>query len=287
MQFSFSRFSYLCKLQFAANRKLYMLGIAAIAGMMLCYMFYTAFTSDSGMDVDKQADFLVIALLLASSFFGSLIFKQYGDKSKRIQSILLPVSNTERMGVAVLFSCILFPLVFALLHYSCMLLVNTAESQMLGISNSIYLPHGYEGRNTLILFSFVQPLVLLGAIWFRRFTFVKTVVMVCLFGILISFTNDVFNNTILKGAEAKAAAYSANRNKIVYPEGYIHFEMVNSAPYQSLRFNAKNDQGHFISNETYWVALPDNQALPFMALLGIIPLFFFYLTTVKLREQQL
>jgi len=287
MQFSFSRFSYLCKLQFAANRKLYLLGIAAIAGMMLCYMFYATFTFDNGLDVHAQLDFASIALLLSSAFFGSLIFKQYGDKSKRIQSILLPVSNTERMAVAVLYTFILYPLVFALLYFGSLLLVHTVDVQLLGKRNIIYLPDGYEGRMTLMLFCFVQSLALLGAIWFRRFTFVKTVVMVCLAGILISLTNDIINSIVLKDAEARAATYSASQRKVVYPPDFLHFEMVNSAPYQNLKFYGRNPDGYIISNEEYWVVLPESQMLLFMVLLAFVPLFFFYLTAVKLREQQL
>lgn len=287
MQFSFSRFSYLCRLQFAANRKLYLLGIAAIAGMMLCYMFYAAFTFDNGLDVNAQLDFGAVALILSSAFFGSLIFKQYGDKSKRIQSILLPVSNTERMAVAVLFTFILYPLVFGVLYFSCLGIVHIVDVRIIGNSNIIYLPSGYEGQTTFMLFFFVQSLALLGAIWFRRFTFVKTVVMVCLAGILISFINDMINDVVLKGAEERAAAYSASQKKIVYPPDYIHFEIMNSAPYQSLRLDGKSKEGYFISNESYWVSLPDHQMLLFMILLAFIPLFFFYLTAVKLREQQL
>lgn len=286
MQFSFVRFSYLFKLQLAANRKLYLLGIAAITGMMLCYMFLAVFTFENGFKFETQIDFISIALILSGSFFTSLIFKQYGDKNKRIQSILLPVSNTERLGVAVLFTFFLFPLVFILLYFICLSIANAVDVHVLGNMNDMYMLDGIEGGYMFMIFFLVQSVSLLGAIWFRRFTFVKTAVLACVAIIFFSSANELVNKMILDKPEERAAAYYALTNKDPrFPS--VHFELVGSPPFQSLRFYGKTNYGYYVDRTSYWVSLPVNQTIGFTIFLGLIPFFFFYVVSVKLREQQL
>ena len=284
MQFSFARFSYLCKLQFAVNRKLYLLGIAAMAGIMLCFMFLSVFNSKNGFQYEAQIDFVTVALILAGTFFTSLIFKQYGNKDERIQSILLPVSNTERLGVAILFSFFIFPLVFLSAYFICMAIANGVDVYVLGNTNEIYLLGGIEGQYLFITFILVQSLALVGAIWFRRLTFVKAIVLVCLTAIFIAGINEVINQIVVKDASAKVAGYNATRNKLPFP---MRYEVTSSSPYRSMRFNGKNEYGTYIEGGSYWLSLPDKQMLFFLIFLGLVPLFFFYVTLVKLREQQL
>lgn len=267
MQFSFARFSHLLKLQIAVNRKLYLVGMLAIAGLILLYMFFVVFTLDSGLTFGLQIDFLVVALLLASSFFGSTIFKQYGAKDKRVQAILLPVSNRERLAVAILFIFLLFPIAFFLIYFLCVLLANAVDVHVVGNINKVAIIGGYERKYLFMLFFFIQSIVLLGAIWFRRQTFVKTLVMVVVLTFAIYVTNSIINNAVL---DVKDTSH----------------RLINSSPFQSLRFHGVNQYGHN-TNVYYWISLPDSQMIPFMVLLSFIPLFFFYVTALKLREQQL
>lgn len=284
MQFSFARFSYLFKLQFAVNRKLYLLGLAAMGGIMLCFMFVNVFTSKVGFQYQTQIDFVSTALILAGTFFTSLIFKQYGDKDKRIQSILLPVSNIERLAVAVLFTFFLFPLVFLVVYFICMAIANGIDVHVLDNMNEVYMLGGVEGQYLFMMFFLVQSLALLGAIGFRRLTFVKVIVLVCLSAIFIASANEVINQIVVKDASAKVAGYNATRNKLPFP---VQYEIVGSSPYRSMSFFAKNEYGTYVEGSSYWLSLPDQQMTFFLIFLGLVPLFFFYVTLAKLREQQL
>lgn len=285
MQFSLNRFLYLFKLQMAENRKPYLLGIAAIAGLLFCYMLFAVFTFDEGLSFSAQIDFLVVAIVLTGGFFGSLIFKQYADKDKRIQAILLPVSNIEKMAIAILFTFLLYPLVFVLIYIICVVPANALDVHVMGRSNDIYHMDGYEGKIGGMVFFFSQSLVLLGAISFRKFSFVKTVVMVCIVFIAISVVNDMINKAVLSDATTTIAKYDS-RNKLT-PDLIDHYRMTNAAPFQSLRFFGVNEYSYQIEGTELWVGLPLSQMIPFMLLLSLIPLFFFYVTGVKLREQQL
>ncbi|WP_343304059.1 hypothetical protein AAHN97_21040 [Chitinophaga niabensis] len=284
MQFSFARFSYLFKLQFAVNRKLYLLGLSAMGGIMLCFMFVSVFTSKVGFQYQSQIDFVTAALILAGTFFTSLIFKQYGDKDKRIQSILLPVSNTERLAVAVLFTFFLFPLAFLAVYFICMAIANGIDVHVLGNTNEVYMLDGIEGQYLFLTFFLVQSLALLGAIWFRQLAFVKVIVLVCLSAIFFASANEVINQIVVKDASAKVAGYNAARNKLPFP---LQYEIVSSSPYRSMRFSGKNEFGTYLEGGSYWLSLPDQQMLFFLIFLALVPLFFFYVTLVKLREQQL
>lgn len=285
MQFSFSRFWYLFKLQIAVNRKLYLLGMAAIAGIMLCYMFYSVYANREGLDFQTQMDGVTVGMLLIGAFFGSLIFNQYSDKDKRIQYMLLPVSHAERLAVAIVFTFILFPLAFILLYFICVLLANTVDVQT-GKMNGIYMLDGIEGWYLFVAYCFYQSMVLLGAIWFRKFTFVKTVVMASIVTLCILFGNDMITKTLMPYTEKEGIAPEARLKNMAASGDDRVYWLGHAAPFRNMHLMRYSLKPGY-ENEGYRVSVPANQQIPFMCMLGLVPLFFFYITGVKLREQQL
>lgn len=280
MQFSFSRFMYSFKLQLAVNRKLYLLGMVAIVGLMLCFMLFCVYATSNGLDFTSQNNGVSVGMLFCSAVFGSMIFKQYSDKNRRTQSILLPVSTAERLAVAVLFTFFLFPLVFILLYFICVIPVNALDVSR-GNMNEIFMLDGAEGWFLFLGFLYVQSLVLMCAISFRRYTFVKTIVAVCLITLCIVFVNDKIGGTRPEYIHISPAGEHTEPKR---------FKITNAAPFRSMRLmtvrERKNENEEGII-EYYWVSLPDNQRRPFMLLLGLVPFLTFYITGLKLREQQL
>src|SRR5690349_4633113 len=138
MNFSFHRFILLLKMQLAVNRRLYLLGILAIAGLLLVYMFFRAANGDFGFEFDAQEENYELTLVFLSVVFGTMIFRNLGSKNRRVQTLMMPVSALERMSVASLMVLVVFPLVYTLIYFSCNALVNLVDARLLRHPNELY-----------------------------------------------------------------------------------------------------------------------------------------------------
>src|SRR5688500_4196557 len=127
MKFSFHRFILLLKLQFAVNRRFYLLGIAAIAGLLLVYMIFRAANGELGFEFEAQEETYGLSIIGLSFVFGTLVFRQLGSKAGRIHALMLPVSALERLCVAFLMVFIIFPIVYSIIFFVCLVPVNQVD----------------------------------------------------------------------------------------------------------------------------------------------------------------
>lgn len=282
MQFSFKRFSYLFKLQLATNKKRYLLGIAALAGVLLVFML-SMIMDDDGMTFNNQQAIYVTGTLLSSAIFGTAVFGQYTRKSSRIQAIMLPASGLERLMVAIVQVLVLFPLVFTGVFMVCAKLMNYIDIYWLGHLNAIFLLNDGLVWGYLFFYFQLQALLLLGAIWFRKYAFVKTAVLVCLVAIGVVLANGYLGQKILKNIPA------ATRTEVMkkLPPGArnLRYDMVN--PFGDLWLKAtvvQDGRGEF---EYYKVEPPPAGRWAVSTLLLLLPFVIWYITLLKLREQQL
>ena len=273
MHFSFPRFLLLLKMQFAVNRRLYLLGSAAIAGLLLVYMIFRAANADFGFEYFMQAENYALSLCLMSVVFGTMIFRQYDGKPGRTQALMLPASALEKLAVALLMVFAVFPAAYSLIYFLCNLLTNQLDVHMFGHPNELYLLNGGEEIMGVFLLAMTLPIVIFCAIWFRRLTFVKTIVMLCLPVLVFSFFNELLGKMAVRGVHP------------AHPEGgnLIYWA---SRPFKNLLVTV-NRPTERIGQLVYDVSLPSAQQWVFTLFAFSIPLLFLYLAYLKLREQEL
>lgn len=280
MQFSFKRFCYLFKLQLAVNRKLYLLGIAALAGVLLVFMLLMMFL-DKGLPYDTQMVVFLIGLLLSSGIFGAAVFKQFAEKEQRVQAIMLPASALECLLVAILFTLVIFPAVYMTVCLTCLWVINYIDVYWMGRVNAMYRMDDGHNDVLFILYFYLQAIVLVGAIWFRQYTFVKTAVMVCLMAIGLQAFNDYLGRAII-GVSQPASISEVNENLGINTR---HFQYLGTTPYTSMRFSAFMEDAE--KPEYLHVELPPVQRAVSWGLLLLVPFFLWFIAFLKLREQQL
>lgn len=277
MKFSFRRFIYLLRLQLAVNRKLYLLGIASIAGILLAFMLFLSYME--GLNYNSQTFMFIIGLILSSAVFGSTIFKQFSKKEDRTMALMLPASAGERIAVALLLVIVIYPLVYMIISVPCLMIAGYLDFHWNNHVNPVFLPGNIETLYAFIANTLVQSFVLLGAIWFRKQAFVKTVVL--LFVTIFMF--------ILLSNYSGEAAIQRHRTADAFARDTLYsYSATNPYYYIRLGKAVKVGESQFEHVGTdYLVALPSSVQIPFLLGLGLVPLFLWGITWMKIREQQL
>ncbi|MGN7720290.1 hypothetical protein [Chitinophaga sp. 22620] len=273
MKFSFHRFILLLKLQLEVNRRFYLLGAAAVAGLLLVYMIFRAANGDLGFEFDAQEESYDFTLLFSCVTFGTLAFRQFSGRSRRIQALMMPVSALERLAVAFLLVFILFPAGFTLLYLLCNALANQVDIQVFGHPNELYLLNGETGINALTILFLLLPVTLLCAVWFRKLTFVKTLVMLCVPVLVFSFFNSMLGKMVISSVQP--APYEGTRFAYWAATPFMYLSVAGDMPGGQSGFRVYN------------LALPPGQQWIFTLFLCLIPVVFVYLAYLKLREQEL
>lgn len=277
MKFSFRRFGQLFKLQLAVNRNLYLLGIASITGILLGFMLFLLYQGE--YNYSGQEFTFVAGLLLSSTVFSSIIFKQFAQTDDRTMAMMLPASAGERLAVALVLCLLIFPLIYTLIWLPCNVAVNYFDLRWGGAADGLYLPGGRETLVSIMVNVLLQSFILLGAIWFRKHIFVKSVICVCV--IMFAFT-------LLTNKSGEAMINSARTVESFERDIWYSFD--NVTPYNSinLRAHKKVAEGTYSNIGPYYhVKLPASAQLVFLLVLCLAPVTLWVITWMKIREQQL
>lgn len=277
MNFSFRRFCHLLKLQLVVNRKLYTLGVLAIAGILLAFLLFLSYME--GLNYNSQEFAFVMGLILGSTVFTSTIFKQFARKESRTAAVMMPVSVLERLAVAVVLTIIVFPLLYTLISLPCFRIANWVDAEWNGHVNPLFTPGHFSDIVGFIVNFFVQSCMLVGAIWFRKHAFVKTVALLA----ALVFGFMVLSNGMTKMAFKNVAAEE-------WAQRGMGFNYHSSAPYYKVNLTAYHkmqDGGIYIDGSpNFQVVAPSAVQQSVWILLVLTPFFLWLVTGLKIREQQ-
>jgi hypothetical protein len=231
----------------------------------------------------NQQGVYAVGFFLSAGVFGSTFFKQLTAKSQRIQALMLPVSAPERLAVAVLFVLIIFPMVYTSVCLGCLWIMNYIDVHWFGRLNALYYMNDDLTSGYLIIYFYLQALLLLGAVWFRKYTFVKTAVMVCVVAIALTVFNEFLGKSVVNTVpETTKNEVMAKLSPAVQELNYN-----GSMPYLNMTFTARTLDGGKLKDEYYRVALPPAVKVTVATILILAPFFLWFTTLIKLREQQL
>lgn len=132
------------------------------------------------------------ALFFVGFLVTSLSFIEYADERSRRFFIALPASQLEKWLAKVIWTAVLFPLVFFLLYHLFALIIY----EWGGYSNREYVRISFFDPfiwRQIFLYSAMQCLVFLGAVFFHRYAFVK----ILLIGLGVYFFSVIFLNLVV------------------------------------------------------------------------------------------
>jgi hypothetical protein len=190
--FNFNRFSLLVAKHWADNKKRYLLSVLAFIGLLIGWFIFTILVdSRYPMGQGLQLVTYFFSLFTVGSFYASQYFRDLGSRSKGINFLLVPASSFEKVLCGLLYTVLLFFVVFTLAFYLVDVLMITITKNF--ITPDIEYPAGQKGLlnvfeaakihasptttfNVLWIYFSIQSVFLLGSVYFQKYSFIKTII---------------------------------------------------------------------------------------------------------------
>ncbi len=188
--FDFNRFSLLVKRQWIENKKLFLMAIFGIVGILII-INSLIMRWESGITYETaRFSIFNLSLFLSGSIFANYVFKDISDKNSSTSFLLIPASHFEKFLTGVFYVFIIFPIVFLTLFY-------VVDYGFVNIGNNIKDGLKVPGIKNIQLHTFminsknirkmlgeiigfwliIQAFVLMGAAQFEGRSYIKTAFM--------------------------------------------------------------------------------------------------------------
>ena len=199
--FSFSRIWLLIKKQWFDNAKLYLLSASALVGLLtIIFTIWWLANKDSyRFNEDGTYAIFLIMLFVSGLIFSSTIFSILGDKAKGIYWLSIPATPGEKLATGFFYSFIVFPVIYLVSfwlvkHLTFFLISLDSRNEIIKTdASNIFVK--VVLMNFFIAFFALQALFMLGSVYFERFAFIKTILVIFFIGFLfVMFTQFISNN---------------------------------------------------------------------------------------------
>ncbi len=178
--FSIARFNHLCKRTFVLNQHQWIIGLLASIGIILVIWMVPALYILNESGVSRFESLLPTALIIFTLWgllLTSDIFQDLNTPSTAFQSLTLPATSTEKFISA----WFLTMPIFLLVTIASIFLISLLSSLILLIFEgsfsgfNLYNPFDATTWEFALNYLFLNSLFLLGAIYFRKNNFLKTI----------------------------------------------------------------------------------------------------------------
>jgi hypothetical protein len=202
------RFGAYFKKHIVDNYRLYLMSLIVLCGLILTVMLFAVFTSGERPYTDGNPFYLVL-LFIAGLIFTGFSFNQFSDKPKGVDYLLLPASHFEKFLTTWLITTVGFILVYNLAFYVSVLIASGLFSLREGKVDSYDWLHPFK-KEFIVAFEawfLAQAVIMLGSIYFTKFSLIKTLFFLILFVVLMglvnmTMTNILFGNRLAHWASA-------------------------------------------------------------------------------------
>lgn len=223
--FSFNRWLLLVNKHWSENRKKYLLSLGGIAALLMVWFgFIIIMDNYRPMHENLQIITFFFGLVLTGCFFASMMFSDLASKPKGMEFLILPASQLEKLACMVFYSVFVFFISYTLIFYGVDVIMvklsnslarsawekghlatYTRDFYMEKVANVFVLdPANTNDVNVnyyiVLAFLVVQSLFLLGSVYFPRYSFLKTIIVLLLIIVLVMvFTVKVLSKIIPQG----------------------------------------------------------------------------------------
>lgn len=198
--FSFKRFSLLVSKHWADNKKRYTLSVLAFIGLLITWFVLTILTGFEIVPMGREVQTITFFFLLfaVGSFYASQYFNELGSRPKAMNFLLVPASAFEKLLCSLLYTALLFLVVFITSFYIVdLLMVNIAnalpvnaqsneKAAVVNVFDMLLIPFNKDTTfNFLFFFLSIQSAFLLGSVYFEKYSFIKTIISGFAIGFII------------------------------------------------------------------------------------------------------
>lgn len=195
--FSAGRFGLYMRKHLMDNYRVYGMSVIVLTVLLLVLLIFIVL-NDGGRMSGKQTlvPLYFIGMFFSGLIFTSLSFNELGTKQQGIDYLLFPASQLEKYLSTLLVTTVGFLLVYHVAFYLAYVLMDSMVLWRTGIHMTSDMTDFLNDKNmyyAYIGWFIVQAFMLLGAIWFQKYTFIKTVFLVVVFLFSLYFINTIFS----------------------------------------------------------------------------------------------
>ncbi|ACU64689.1 hypothetical protein Cpin_7290 [Chitinophaga pinensis DSM 2588] len=192
--FSPVRFGWYMRKHFQDNYRLYGMSVIVLTVLLLILLLISS-TDNFSIKASGLMPLFFIGMYVAGLIFTSLCFGELGNKQQGIDYLLFPASHLEKFISTLLVTTVGFLLFY---HVAFFLAYQTMDS-------IIYTRKGVHIVNDLkeftadmpwqyfyVVWFIAQAFMLLGAVYFQKYSFIKTIFLLAVFLFCLYLVNTVF-----------------------------------------------------------------------------------------------
>lgn len=201
--FSLSRLWLLIKKQWFDNAKLYSLSVLALLGLLIIiFIFWSLVDSNNHYYREESTNAIFFIMLFAAGLiFASTTFATLGDKAKGIYWLGVPATALEKLACGVFYSMFIFLLVYiagfwVVKHITFFIIeLNPKNVITRAAAGDIF----EKEVAPVIFYTFIalQSLFILGSVYFERFAFIKTVLVILFIAFLFTLFVQLLAHKLL------------------------------------------------------------------------------------------
>ena len=203
-----NRLYLLTRRHILSNAKGWFIAFGAVSGALLVISLLTAYFNPQNLP--NLAPTYITIMFIGGYIFTSNIFSELHDVRKATHYLTVPASTTERLLSAWLLTAILFPILSMLIITLIILIANLLMNLTLNFEpfQQVFYNGGFSIFRSYLI---TQSIFLLGAVYFRKNNFLKTVLAMFVFSMVVMALASAFGYLFLSSlSEGPGATFEAN-----------------------------------------------------------------------------
>ncbi|SFD19756.1 hypothetical protein SAMN05518672_101997 [Chitinophaga sp. CF118] len=192
---SAGRFGAYLKKHLVDNYRFYLMSIVVVTGLLLLLLIFVGITDTHFSHYGDLVPFYLIGLYVSGLIFTSMSFNELGNKPHGIDYLLLPASHLEKFLTTLLITTIGFLLVYHLAFFLAAKVLDT----IIGIRTGAHMENDLtrhfnsdEWKWSYIVWFIAQSVFFLGAIYFHKYSLIKTAFFFIVFVLALYLIHAVF-----------------------------------------------------------------------------------------------
>jgi hypothetical protein len=193
--FSAGRFGAYLEKHLVDNYRFYLMSIVVLTGLLLCMLIFVGILEPSFTRYSDLLPFYMGGLYVAGLIFTSMSFNELANKPHGIDYLLLPASHLEKFLTTLLITTIGFLLVYHVAFLLAAKAMDTIISIRTGahMRNDLTKSEGHDEWQWNYYFWVVaQAIFFLGAVYFHKYSLIKTAFFFIIFMLLLFIINTLF-----------------------------------------------------------------------------------------------
>lgn len=195
-QFSMERFRLVLKRTIVLNQRTWILGFLSVAGFLLVIAilpFISSIFNIARPGFTAIRETALFFYMLGGLVLTSMIFSEIHSPTKAFHFLTLPSTSWEKLTAAWLTGTVIYTLATLASIVVLSVLIETIKGINTGVWSSFFVfnPFTSEIFGTVLLYFFYQSIFLLGAVYFQKNNFLKTLLVIITFSLGFFFFLNV------------------------------------------------------------------------------------------------